>query len=167
MPRSRWRARYRDWPALRKLEYVDELIAEIAGRAPPVRSRQRVEPVGSLRSTLQNHYRRKQRKYGNGSADFYDRDLKRLFPEVESGAPSEAASRVLRRHQRRVREVIARWTGAHAYTIDLVLREMIERTRDLKLRHSGPDEETLDNLQVLVTVQAMKYIQVAHRHIAL
>src|SRR5213079_1773604 len=29
-PSSRWKTRYRDWPALRKLEYVDELMKEIA-----------------------------------------------------------------------------------------------------------------------------------------
>ena len=29
-PRSNWRTRYAGWPALKKLEYVDELMAEIA-----------------------------------------------------------------------------------------------------------------------------------------
>lgn len=167
MPRAQWRRFYRDWPAIRKLEYVDELMAEIAGKRPPVRSRQKVAPLYQQRSTLKSHYRRKQRKYGEDSPDFYDRDLKRLFPPVENGDPSEAASRFLRRYQRRIREVIARWTAAHAYTIDIVVRDMIERARDLKLRHQRPDEETLDDLQVLVTVQTMKYLQDGHRHIAL
>ena len=31
--RSDWRRRYQDWPALKKLEYVDELMREIADRA--------------------------------------------------------------------------------------------------------------------------------------
>jgi len=167
MPRARWRRLYRDWPALQKLEYVDGLMAEIAGKRAPVRSRMKVDPLRTQRSTLKSHYRRKQRKYGDASPDFYDRDLKRLFPPIENGDPSEAAARFLRRYQRRIREVIARWTGAHAYTIDLVLREMTERVRDLKLRHQRGDEETLDDLQVLVTVQTMKYLQDGHRHIAL
>jgi hypothetical protein len=29
-PRSNWRKRYEGWPALKKLQYVDELMAEIA-----------------------------------------------------------------------------------------------------------------------------------------
>ena len=33
-PRSNWRKRYEGWPALKKLQYVDELMAEIAGRNP-------------------------------------------------------------------------------------------------------------------------------------
>ena len=38
-PGSGWRQRYAGWPALRKLEYVDELMAEIAGEAPAVTTR--------------------------------------------------------------------------------------------------------------------------------
>ena len=34
-PRSNWRTRYAGWPALKKLEYVDELMGEIAGKRPP------------------------------------------------------------------------------------------------------------------------------------
>ena len=33
-PRSNWRTRYAGWPALKKLEYVDELMDEIAGKRP-------------------------------------------------------------------------------------------------------------------------------------
>ena len=40
-PRSNWRKRYVGWPALKKLEYVDELMAEIAGKRPLLTSRER------------------------------------------------------------------------------------------------------------------------------
>jgi hypothetical protein len=166
-PRARWRRLYRQWPALRKLEFVDELIGSVAGQAPALRSRRRIEPLSQQRSTLRQHYSRKQRRYGADSPEFYDRDLQRLFPPDESDNGSEAAAKFLRRYQKRIREVVARWTAAHAYTIDLVLRDMIGRSRDLKLRHARADEEALDNLCVLVTVQTMKYLQDGHRHIAL
>jgi hypothetical protein len=58
-PGSRWRARYRRWPALRKLRYVDELMREIAAQIPPVRTRERTDPLRELRFTLREHYRRK------------------------------------------------------------------------------------------------------------
>ena len=38
-PRSDWRKRYDGWPALKKLEYVDELMAEIAGERPTLTHR--------------------------------------------------------------------------------------------------------------------------------
>ena len=31
-PQSDWRARYADWPALKKLEYMDSLMSEVAGK---------------------------------------------------------------------------------------------------------------------------------------
>ena len=166
-PRAKWRRHYRDWPALRKLEFVDELMGEIAGQAPIVRSRRRIEPLRLLRSTLRNHYGRKQRRYGRDTPDFFDRDLRRLFPPPAAGVASESATRFLRRHQRRIREGVARWTHAHAYTIDLVLRDMVGRARDLGLRRARPEEVALDDLQVFVTVQTMGYLQAGHRHIAI
>jgi hypothetical protein len=41
-PRSHWRTRYADWPALKKLEYVDELMDEIAGKRPSLTHREKV-----------------------------------------------------------------------------------------------------------------------------
>ena len=38
-PGSQWRERYADWPALKKLEYVDELMRELAGQPAARRSR--------------------------------------------------------------------------------------------------------------------------------
>src|SRR5512138_3347561 len=46
-PRSQWRRRYKGWPALRKLEYIDELMSEIAGTKPRNKIRTKVEPLSA------------------------------------------------------------------------------------------------------------------------
>jgi len=166
-PRARWRRDYRGWPAREKLEFVDELMKGVAGKPAPVKSRRKVDPLSQQRSTLRQHYSRKQRRYGVDSPDFHDHELRMLFPPSDAAEGSESAFRFLRRYRRRIRVVVAKWTNAHAYTIDLVLRDMIRRCRDLKLRHARPDEDALDDLTALVTVQTMKYLQDGHRHIAL
>ena len=51
-PRSNWRTRYAGWPALKKLEYVDELMDEIAGKRPLITTRERVDPLHELSETL-------------------------------------------------------------------------------------------------------------------
>ena len=52
-PDSDWRARYADWPALRKLEYMDALMREHRrAAAAVVATRRRVEPLERLRTTL-------------------------------------------------------------------------------------------------------------------
>ena len=56
-PRSNWRSRYQGWPALKKLEYVDELMREIGPTPLPAASRRRPDrALHSLRITLREHY---------------------------------------------------------------------------------------------------------------
>src|SRR6202034_4909834 len=45
-PRSAWRTSYAGWPALHKLQAVEELVASVRDRVPPVRNRTRIEPLG-------------------------------------------------------------------------------------------------------------------------
>src|SRR6266853_6185184 len=47
-PRSNWRRRYRGWPALRKLEFVDELLQEIAGSRPRNLVRRKIETLSEI-----------------------------------------------------------------------------------------------------------------------
>ena len=63
-PDSDWRRRYAEWGALRKLEYMDELMREVARLRPVERTRRRVEPLERLRTTLRKHYARKRAHYG-------------------------------------------------------------------------------------------------------
>jgi hypothetical protein len=60
-PRSKWRTRYAGWPALKKLEYVDELMHEIAGKRPLVSTRERVDPLHELSETIGEHYQKSRR----------------------------------------------------------------------------------------------------------
>src|SRR5947207_1916750 len=78
-PRSNWRTRYAGWPALKKLEYVDELMDEIAGKRPLITTRERVDPLHELSQTLGDHYKKKQAFYAFTAPKTYDRDLQRLF----------------------------------------------------------------------------------------
>jgi hypothetical protein len=51
-PGGRWRNEYSGWGAMRKLEYVDRLMTELAGKKPPSSSPRRVvEPIRELSTT--------------------------------------------------------------------------------------------------------------------
>ena len=54
-PESDWRARYVGWPALKKLEYVDTLMKELAGKPMLVKTHRRVDPLPSIKKTLRAH----------------------------------------------------------------------------------------------------------------
>jgi hypothetical protein len=166
-PDSDWRRRYADWPALRKLEYMDELMRGVAGQPPVVRSRRRVEPLERLRTTLRKHYARKRAHYGVDYPDFYDRDLRRLFSAEPEYRKNPLAARVIQTMRRDVRRLVAEWTGAYQYTIDQVLEDIVDRTRELKLRLKYPLDRTKLDFTMLVTVQTMNYLHSGRHRLAL
>ena len=164
---SEWRTRYAGWPALRKLEYLDDLMKDLAGQAPLVVSRRKPELLSRLRRTLREHYRIKRRHYGLDHPDFYDRDLKRLFSDAPEHAGNPTAASYLNRIRREVRRRVGRWTGAYQYTIDQVLADIVARSRQLNLRLAGPEEEAKLEFITLLTVQTMNYLASGRHRVAL
>jgi hypothetical protein len=156
--RSGWQRRYRGWPALRKLEYVDELIPQIAGARPEVTSRARPDSLGRLRKTLAEHYRARRDFYRVEFPDTFDRDLKRLFSDSPRHRNHEAAASFLRRNRTEIREMVARWTGEYQFTLDEVLSDMIGRCRELRLRAVGTERRLKMDFVVLLTVKTMNFL---------
>jgi len=154
-PRSNWRTRYAGWPALKKLEYVDELMGEIAGKRPVITTRERVDPLSKLSQTLEGHYKKKQAFYAFTPPKTYDRDLSRLFSADPRHHRSQPASSLIRRHRAQIRQLVARWTGENQLTLDAVLDDMISRCRELDLRAVGPEQKLVLDFTVLVTAKTM------------
>ena len=152
---------------MRKLEYVDELMHELAGQAPRVTSRRKPDALSSLRRTLRVHYRRRRRHYGVEQADSYDRDLRRIFSEAPEQAARPPAARFLSRIRREVRRRVRRWTGEYQYIIDQTLEDMIGRCRALGLRLGGPEEEAKLEFTTLLTVQTMNSLHRGRRRVPL
>lgn len=166
-PKSRWRERYAGWPALRKLEYMDELMRELAGREPKVAGGEEVDPLRSIRRTLRRHYDKKRAHYGVDRPSFHDRDLRRLFSDRPEEAGNPSAAGFISRHRREIRRLVSKWTNEYQYTIDQVLEDMIERSRELGLRLAAPPEQTRGELALLVTVQTMNYLHGGRHRVAL
>jgi hypothetical protein len=154
-PGSDWRRRYARWPALRKLEYVDKVMAQIASRPPLETSRHRTEPLSSLRKTLRAHYAQRRGHYGVDHPPSYDRDLLRLFSRAPEHARQPAAWRWLSKVRKRVRARASRWTGQRQYVVDGVLKGMLARCNELRLRLAGSEEDAEREFSVLLAVEVM------------
>lgn len=166
-PNSEWRTRYNDWPALRKLEYLDRLMTDIAGQKPVTRARRRVEPIESLRRTLRAHYKHKREHYGLEYPNFTDRDLRKLFSDAPAFAKNKSAALFIQRIRRDVRRVVAEWTGSYQYTIDQVIEAMIARSRELKLRLKYPEDRSQLDFTIVLTMQTMNYLHSGRHRMAL
>ena len=166
-PGSDWQEKYEGWPALRKLEYVDELMEDIAERPPFVTTRRTPFSLGSLRRTLRVHYRRKRRHYRLDDHGFYDRDLRRLFSDGSEHTGRISAARFLTRIRGDVRRRVRRWTGERHYVIDQVLEGMVDRCRELGLRLAGTEDEARLEFTTLVTARTMSHIQLGRHRVPL
>ncbi|MGH7266735.1 MAG: putative zinc-binding metallopeptidase [Candidatus Rokuibacteriota bacterium] len=166
-PDANWRERYAGWRALKKLEYVDTVMRELAGRPPVVAARGRVDPLSTLRKTLREHYEEKRRRYRvAGQRNLYDRHLRRMFSDDPQLAGRPSAARFLAAIRKETRRKVAAWTGAYQYTIDQVLGDIIARCRELRLRLAVPEEQAKLDFTILLTVQTMNYLHTGRHRIA-
>ena len=162
-PRSDWRRRYAGWPALRKLEYVDEVMTELSGRAPVVATRRRVDPLEGMRKTLGDHYAARRSAQPAELPSIYDRDLRRLFSDAPRHHRARTASSFLRRRRGEIRRLVSKWTGEYEFTLDTVLGNMIRRCRELRLRAVGPEQQLTVDFAVLLTVKTMHFLYSGRR----
>ena len=165
-PGSRWRRRYADWPALDKLELVDQFMTSINGKKPPVNSKVRVDPISRIRKTLRTHYQRKREHYGVDLPSVYDNDLRRLFSCDPSHKRNPTAAAFLSRVRRELVRSVARWTGQYAYTIDQVVQEMIERCRELELRLGTAADEAKRDAMIMLAVRTTNFLHEGRHRVA-
>ncbi len=174
-PGSRWRSRYEGWPAMRKLEYVDRLMKEIADQPPKTKTRRKEEPSNRVRMTLHEYYDQKRQLYQDEGTPAFDGQLSRTFPcatDAPAAAPKLAV--FLRRHREVLVRRVAGATGQHRYLVDHVVREMIVRAklRDLcvhydegkTLRGAADTEGALIDTAILLTSLTSQFLFGGHNH---
>lgn len=154
-PNSDWRKRYRDWPVLKKLEYVDRLMEEIRTRPPLLRNRREALPLRSLKLTLREYYAEKQKRYGKDRPEFSDVDLSRLFSTAEEHKMNEKASQYIRRNRSEIIDIVSRWTSEYHYRINEVLKEMVARCDALNLRVAHEDAVMRPDIVACLTAMVM------------
>jgi hypothetical protein len=165
-PGSRWRERYQGWPALDKLQYIDQLMKDLVGESPKNQLRSKVEPLSQIKRTLREHYRRRRQHYAFEWPAFYDRDLRRIFSQKPRHVFTPTAAGFLRRVRHELCQVVAEGTGVHPYTINHVLQDMIERCKQLKLKMGVPENRAKRQVMIMLTVQTMNVVHSGYYRIA-
>ncbi|GIK35900.1 MAG: hypothetical protein AMXMBFR45_01940 [Gammaproteobacteria bacterium] len=132
-PNSTWRSDYLAWHALRKLRYVDELMQEIRGEPPPVRSRAVIEPLTGNRRSLRQHYRDKLAADDRSDARRYDSRLLRVFGLRYENPGQQPAATFIRQVRPQLHRLLLRRSQLHPYLVHHVLRMVIRRARELDL----------------------------------
>jgi hypothetical protein len=156
LSRTDWRRRYEGWPALKKLEYVDELMAEISGVKPPRVRRFQVDPLSGISRTLGEHYRRKLDHYSVEARKTHDRELLRIFAPEAGHRRARPAAAFIRHNRAKIRRLVSKWTGEYQLTLDAVIDEMVARCQQLNLRAVGSERQMRLDLTVLLTARTVQ-----------
>ena len=142
-PKARWRREYAGWPALEKLEYVDALMDEIAGRTPRNRNRSVVAPLRSDNRSLGEHYRRRKSTGYEYVERRYDSWLREVFVSRESRPGAVPATRFMREVEPRLRRSLLRRTEATPYLADHAIGTIKQRAGQLGLVVKGSRRDAL------------------------
>jgi hypothetical protein len=140
-PKARWRRDYAGWHALKKLEFVDGLMKEIAGKPPRKRDRSIVAPLSDMSETIGQHYRRLQRGYESAPWR-YDDWLRRTFTSRSARPRAVRASRFIRESAPILKRRLVRHLAINPYIADHVIERLRYRVRELDLVLRGPRKES-------------------------
>ncbi len=155
-PRSQWRKRYASWPqAFAKLEYIDGLMTELAGKKPPHTTRERVDSLPRMRKTLGEHYDQKLRVQGREFPDYYDGVLRRAFSTAKRRPRTTPAWSVLRRVRPFVLSKASGWAGDQRHSLDLMLRDMAGRCQELGLYATDAKRQSRPQFALSLARRAM------------
>jgi hypothetical protein len=153
-----WRARYKGWKALQKLEYVDELMRSLAGQAAPYQPAYREKDFNCLNQKLKTYYAKKRKQNEDTYPDFYDRDLRELFPGAPEAGPALKASTYLRSRRRPLMEAVCGSTNERKYRVHKLLSRLIDRCDQLDL-HLVPGAPAPDMpVAAYLTTLVMNYL---------
>jgi len=153
-----WREQYKGWKALKKLEYVEELMKSIAGVAPLHQPDYRVADYDCLSVKLKTHYARKRKLYEDAYADFYDKDLVKLFSAPENAENRMKAAVFLRQNRKMLLEAVCDWSNGRKYRVNELLSDLIARCRELDLYVQPNDPKLLLEIAAFITTLVMNHL---------
>lgn len=156
-PNLDWRKEYSGWRALRKLEYVDELMRSLGGKSPAHLPNYRAADYAGLNVKLKTYYARKRKLYADTYPDFYDVDLRQLFT-APSGPGRIKASSYLRRSRRRLLNAVCQWTNEKKFRVNKLLSRLIDRCDQLELHVLNDDPQEDFRVTSYITTLVMNYL---------
>ncbi len=152
-----WRERYAGWKALQKIEYVDELMRSLVGEPPRYLPDYRLADYDCLNQKLKTYYANKRKLFADTYPDFYDADLRELFP-AEAGPGHIQASFYLRRRRRRLLNSVCQWTNEKKFRVNKLLSRLIERCDKLGLQVANDDPQQDFRVSAFLTTLVMNYL---------
>jgi hypothetical protein len=156
-PRFGWRRRYRNWPALRKLRYVDRMMKSLRGVPPACTGGELCTPAEEMDILLAEHYGQRTERYRAAAQGYVDDRLREVFPPA-NGRMLLPVSNLLRKHGTALATRVAQWSELPEEEVHVILSKLEDRAEalDLHVRRNQLAAKLLD-LTSLATALAMDF----------
>ena len=158
-PRSRWRARYRGWPALHKLRYVDRVARRVGDEEPLVRLASTDITVEEMDMTVEEFFRAN--TPARAPVDVaLETDLPDLLARPHRpGRGVRPAAAWIAEHRADLVNRIEYWTGVRRAVVRSLIESIEEAAARLKLYvRVGEEARTLVDLTTYATTLAMNFL---------
>jgi hypothetical protein len=158
-PGSGWRKRYRDWPAIRKLKYVDSQIKQNR-EVDPLRKRGLTDiTVDEMDITVGEFYRQQAEQNATAVEVEMQADLPNIFVPHRRRKRLRSAFDVVTENRELLIDKIEHWTGVRRPVVVGLVETMARHCRDLNLyAEIGKEPEYLVELATYCTTLAMNYL---------
>ena len=160
-PRSNWREKYKNWPAIKKLRYVDRIGHEL-GDNPPLRPLGEKDfTVEEMEETIEEFYKDTSRDESQQIADLaLDVDLDDIFMRADEVEPERArkASDAVAERRREIIDKVAYWTGVRRPLVKTLVETMVKKLEEMNLVVDRTREsEPMTELVVYITTLAFNF----------
>jgi len=157
-PNLKWKRKFKNWRAIKKLEYVDQLMTKIAGKPPLVNPKFNPKQHNGLQIKLKTYFDRKKKIYAESYPDFYDADLKLLFTDHPDERSHVRANQFLKSSEPKIMRYVAYWTKEKKYTISELMKDLVYRTKELNLYVRKDDLDTDSKTTAYITTLVMNHL---------
>jgi hypothetical protein len=162
-PRSKWRDKYKNWPAIKKLRYVERIGHEV-GDTPPLRPLGETDfTVEDMEETIEEFYRETTRDETEViSALALDVDLDDIFSHQDQDEldPEKLrkASEVVLDHRREIVDKVSYWTGVRRPLVKTLVEAIARKADEQELSsEKARENEQIVELTVYITTLAMNF----------
>ncbi|MEO8505464.1 MAG: putative zinc-binding metallopeptidase [Acidobacteriota bacterium] len=165
-PKSGWRKKYRGWPALAKLQYVDRVARRLRDTVPLMPAGTTDITADEMVETVREFYARWSRETGATVDEALGPDLTELFPikrrrRGASAKPgvSRPAADFVEEHRALLTDRLAYWTGVRRPVVRALIERMARACRELDLQIEVEREEAaIVELTAYSTTLAMNFL---------
>ena len=157
-PRSAWRRRYKGWPAMQKLRYVERVARAVADVEPIVKTGEVDITPADMDETVEQFYE----QAGQERQARIDIALDAHLPEIfltRRRKESKPAADIVSRYQKDLVEKITYWTGVRRPVIRALIDSICRTCERMKLwGEVGEEPRYLVEVTALATTLAMNFL---------